>query len=452
MERNFDVEFGGFGNAPKFPNVSQLHYLMKYGALRQDEHAFNLVEKTLDQMYKGGIYDHLGGGFARYSTDTHWLVPHFEKMLYDQALLLMIYAEGYQKWKKPVYKHIIEDIFRFLQREMRGEDGNYYSAIDADSEGREGAYYLWGVEELPIEFIQHYGAQGRTHLDGQYVLNLIDHPKFEHVAQKYLKQRQQLLQQREQRCYPHVDKKQLTGWNALLVASFAKAGTALQNEVIVQQAIDLMRVLEQKHCVDGRLKMTANSEAFAYLDDYSYMLWAYNELYFATQNKEYIEKAHQIANYIIRNFSHEDGGFTTSSTANEQLIVNQKSALDAALPAGNGVLALQLHRLGHILQKGEFEKIALQQLETFSYDVMNYPTSALTLLQLEIELQAEGRAFNFSGEVEDLISLLQQQYRPFDTWTTATSGNFSLQICQHYSCLASIQSVEQAREKIIGNS
>lgn len=452
LDKNFDIEFGGFGGAPKFPNVSQLHYLMKYGALRDDEHAFDLVEKTLNQLYKGGIYDHLGGGFARYSTDASWLVPHFEKMLYDQALLLMIYAEGHQKWKKPVYQHIIEDVFQFLQREMRGENGSYYSAIDADSEGREGAYYLWDIEDLPTEFAQNYGAEGRTHLDGQYVLNLINHPNFEQAASQHATVREQLLKEREERTYPHVDKKQLTGWNALLAAAFAKAGAAIQNEEMLQQAIDLMHVLEQEHMLEGRLKMTSNSKALAYVEDYSYMLWAYNELYFSTQNQMYLEKAQTIAQYIIVQFSHEKGGFTMLSSAHEQLIVNQKVALDAALPASNGVLAVELYRLSRLLHDVGFEEIAKNQLTVFSYDVMNYPTSALTLLQLELELQAESNDFEILGKATGLVELLQQQYRPFDTWKTTDTEQFSLQVCQKYNCLASIHSLEEARKKIMENS
>lgn len=449
LDQNFDWTYGGFGGAPKFPNVPQLQFLLKYGELRQEDHAFHLVEKTLDQLYKGGIYDHVGGGFARYSTDSRWLVPHFEKMLYDQALLLMIYAEGYQKLKKPMYKHVIKDIFQFLLREMKGANGSYYSAIDADSEGREGAYYLWDASEVPKSLAQAYGVFGQPHLDGQYVLNLIHHPSFEQAAQENQQQREQLLQLRQRRVYPHVDKKQLTGWNALLVAALAKAGAAIEDEAIIQEAVNLMESLEKDHLIDGRLKMTAASEANAYLDDYSYMLWAYNELYRTTQNNSYTEKAINVTNDTIKYFLHENGGFTTSSTLHEPLIVNQKPVLDAALPSGNGILALEMYHLSRLTHDEQLEKLAINQLEVFSHDVMNYPTSALTLLQLEVELQAKGKDYEFFGSSFELVQLLYTQYRPFDTWSTKKSEKFSLQICQQFSCLTAIDTIIAARKKIL---
>ncbi|MBQ0138015.1 MAG: thioredoxin domain-containing protein [Kurthia sp.] len=452
LDQQFDWQYGGFGGAPKFPNVPQLQFLLKYGELREEEHAFHLVEKTLDQLYKGGIYDHIGGGFARYSTDSRWLVPHFEKMLYDQALLLMAYAEGYQKLKKPIYKHVIEDMFQFLLREMKGVNGSYYSAIDADSEGREGAYYLWDVADVPPQLAKAYGVFGTPHLDGQYVLNLINHPSFEQAAQENQQQREQLLQLRQTRSYPHVDKKQLTGWNALLVAAFAKAGAAIQNDAIIQEAVQLMSIMEKEHMLDYRLKMTLDSKAHAYLDDYSYMLWAYNELHRTTQDTAYLEKAKCLTKYINQHFLHEKGGFTTSSTMHEQLIVNQKPILDAALPAGNAVLALEFYRLSRMTHDVQLEKLALDQLEVFSYDVMNYPTAALTLLQLEVELQADGKEYEFSGQAQHLVQILQQQYRPFDNWSTKIAEQFSLQICQRYSCLRSIHSEEIARKKILENN
>lgn len=450
LANNFDEQYGGFGNSPKFPNVSQLHYLMKYGALNSENQAFHLVEKTLDQLYRGGIYDHLGGGFSRYAVDEKWLVPHFEKMLYDQAQLLMIYAEGYQKWQKPLYKYVIEDTFNFLQREMLSKEGNYYSAIDADSEGREGAYYLWDLKDVPADLREHYGISGEPHLDGQYIFNLIDNADYEMAAKDFKEQRQQLHEIRQNRIFPHVDQKQLTGWNALLAAAFAKSGAAIQSEELLKQAQRLMQVLEQQHMVNGRLKMTANSEAFAFLDDYAYMLWAYNELYEATQVNEYLEKAREIAAYINENFTDGLGGFTASSSEHEQLIVNQRTAIDGALPPGNGILAVELYRLSRLLEDMVLEEIALQQLEVFSKDTMTYPTSSLTLLQLELHQLANGKDFKLEGNASEIVEQLQSEFRPFDLWKSKHKAEvaFSMEICQKFSCLAKINNVEEAKEKI----
>lgn len=450
LMNHYDGIYGGFGSAPKFPNVTQLHFLLKYGKAQQNEQAYAVVEKTLDQLYRGGIYDHLGGGFARYAVDQQWHIPHFEKMLYDQAQLMMIYAEGYQLFKKPLYKQIIEEIFAFLQREMRSEEGNYSSAIDADSEGREGAYYVWHSNELPSEFAQAYGAVDAPHLDGQYVLNLIENEQFETVAKTFEKDRERLLALREQRIHPHIDTKQLTGWNALLVAALAKAGTAINRPEIVEEAQNLMTVLQSKHMIKGRLKMTAQTDAAAYLDDYSYMLWAYTELYEATQQAKYLQQAKEIANYIIANFSHTDGGFTASSQEHEQLIVNQKTAIDGALPPGNGVIAVEFYRLARLVEDEVFERLALQQLDVFSQDLMTYPTSSLCLLQVELFDKVNGFDYKFTGEAEEVFARLQQQYRPFDLWKTVddSKAEFSMEVCQKYSCQLKVESIEDAKKNI----
>lgn len=434
----FDDVNGGFGESPKFPNIAQLQFLLKYGELNRESEAHRLVEKTLDHLYKGGIYDHLGGGIARYSTDNKWLVPHFEKMLYDQAQLLIIYAEGYQLFKKPLYKVIIQETVQFLQREMKGENGSYYSAIDADSEGREGAYYLWNMEDVPTNLANQYGINGQTHLDGQYIFNLIDNDRFETVGEQYKAAREQLLELRQQRIYPHVDRKQLTGWNALLVVGLTKAGAAIQSEELIQYAVDLMIVLEEQHQSNGQLKMTSKSDAPAFLDDHSYMVWAYNELYEATQNPEYLTKSQQVTSYIIAHFTDGKGGFTASSEFHERLIVNQKSALDGALPPGNSILAVELYRLSRLVEDTELEASAFDQLNVFSKDLMMYPTSSLSLLQLELIQVANGKDIKLFGQAATLIQELQQQYRPFDLWTTKKAEQFSMQLCQQTSCLATI--------------
>lgn len=445
---HFDGVNGGFGGAPKFPNIAQLQYLLKYGELNKKSEAHQLVEKTLDHLYKGGIYDHLGGGIARYATDKKWLVPHFEKMLYDQAQLLIIYAEGYQLFKKPIYKTIIEETVRFLQREMKGDNGSYYSAVDADSEGREGAYYLWDLEDVPSGLAEQYGIYGSPHLDGQYIFNLVDNDAFETVGERFKLAREELLELREKRIYPHVDQKQLTGWNALLVVGLAKASSAIQSEEVKQKAEELIQALENHHQKDGRLMMTSKSEAPAFLDDYSYMIWAYNELYEATQNQIYLAKSQQITAYVMVNFKDDNGGFTASSAFHEQLIVNQKSAIDGALPPGNSILAVELYRLSRLVDDAELETTAFNQLDVFSKDLMMYPTSTLSLLQLELFQLANGKDLKMFGDTLLLVEKLQQQFRPFDLWTTKKAEHFSLQICQQTSCLATITDLNNALDII----
>ncbi|GEK34971.1 thioredoxin domain-containing protein [Kurthia sibirica] len=444
---HFDGLYGGFGTAPKFPSVSQLLFLMKYSKLYDDQQALFLVEKTLTHLYRGGIYDHLGGGFSRYSVDQQWLVPHFEKMLYDQALMIIAYSEVYQLTKNPLYKMIIAETIDFLIAEMQDEDGSFYAAIDADSEGKEGEYYTWRQDELPADFAAAFGAQDAPHLDGKYVLNLIENDNFPQMAKQFEVQRKQLLALRQKRHYPHVDKKKLSGWNALVVVAFSKAAQATQDDQYKDLAIQLMQILETRHMNEGKLYSTNESNREAFLDDYSYLLWAYNELALLTTDDYYVKQAKKLFNYINANFGDRDnGGYLLSSSNHEQLIVNQRSILDGALPPGNAIMAVEGYRLAKIIGNQKFEQKALQQLTVFSKDIMNYPSSTLSLLQVELLEQAQGAEIHIIAQDMDFLRAVQQQYRPFDSWTYTNGAPFSVQICSKQTCYLAMKSPKEANE------
>lgn len=445
LAKHFDTTFGGFGQAPKFPSVGQLLFLMKYSKLHDDKKAFSLVDKTLTQMYRGGIYDHLGGGFSRYSVDQKWLVPHFEKMLYDQALLIIAYSEAYQLTKNPLYKKVIDETIAFLFSEMVGDDGSFYAAIDADSEGVEGQYYTWHAEELPQELADAYGVYGTPHLDGKYVLNLIDHEQYLTASTYFEEQRQALLLIRQQRKYPHVDTKKLSGWNALLVVAFSKAAQATQNQMYTNNAVELMSKIEENHMQDGKLCITNESDAEAFLDDYSYLLWAYNEMTQLLAGNYYINQATKLYNYIEETFEDQiNGGYLLSSKNHEKLIVNQRSILDGALPPGNAIMAVEGYRLGKMLADYTIENKAVQLLEVFSKDLMNYPSSTLSLVQVKLLEQANGAEIHITSKNDIFRKTLQQQYRPFDIWIHKEGEDFSVQVCEKQQCNLAMTKLKDA--------
>lgn len=323
LQDTFDPEYGGFGTAPKFPAPQNLLFLMKHYKFTGDETSLEMVEKTLDAMASGGIYDHIGFGFSRYSTDKAWLVPHFEKMLYDNALLLMAFAECYQITKKDHYQTVAEQIIQFVDREMTSSNGAFYSAIDADSEGVEGKYYVWSYEEifdllgeeLGEIFASVYNMTPYGNFEKKNIPNQIRTNKerwaseygisAEELNSELEKARSILLKAREKRVYPHVDDKQLTGWNALMIAALAKAGTVFNNWAYTERAEKALTFIEKNLYHDDRLiarYRNGEMKHLAYLDDYAFLLWAYITLYDTTFEPRYLQRARTIADNMITLF------------------------------------------------------------------------------------------------------------------------------------------------------
>ncbi|VEI07400.1 thioredoxin domain-containing protein [Kurthia zopfii] len=434
LAQHFDGIYGGFGQAPKFPNIPQLSFLLRYYAAHDDEQSLYLVEKTVTQIYRGGIYDHIGGGICRYSTDQQWKVPHFEKMLYDQAQFLMILAELYQITKKPLYKNIMLQIIRFLDEEMLGQPGMYYSAIDADSDGVEGDYYLWPLDAVEESCRQDFGLTEGPHLEGKYVIHLIENEQFEQFMNQYEKEIQALKTIRDSRPALHKDEKCITSWNALCITAFCKVGAALEDESLIAKAEELMKQMLQQSIANGKIMMTDAQKEEAFLDDYSLVIQALNELYLATQKEYYLQQSIDWSNYVIEHFTSESGGFSFVSDQHEKLIINPKPVLDGVMPTGNSVLAVEFFKLARLSENFYFEKIANQQLAVFSKDSMTYPSSTLTLLQLDLMLKADYNDFKMAGQSDEVIRKLGSQFRPFDTWKTTVAPTFSFQQCKKDHC------------------
>ncbi|MBU3192747.1 thioredoxin domain-containing protein [Clostridium algidicarnis] len=375
---SFDAVFGGFNNAPKFPSPHNLSYLLSYYKATGEKRALEMVKITLKSMYKGGIFDHIGFGFSRYSVDEKWLVPHFEKMLYDNALLAIAYIETYEITKDNIYKEVAEKILTYILRDMTSPEGGFYCGEDADSQGVEGKFYLWDFREiykvLDMEegnlFINYYGIQREGNFEGSNIPNLIGE-ELEDLDKNGLKEkleniRRKLFDYREKRIHPHKDDKILTSWNGLMIAAFAKAGMVFHEDKYKDASIKALDFIFSKlQRADGRLLARfrqGESRYLAYLDDYAFIIWALIEVYEVTKDYTYVEKALELNKQMIDLFKDkEKGGLFLYGNDSEKLILRPKDIYDGAIPSGNGVAAMNMLRLskitGDVKLKDEAESI-----------------------------------------------------------------------------------------------
>ncbi|MEM1483953.1 thioredoxin domain-containing protein [Oscillospiraceae bacterium PP1C4] len=383
---SFDSRYGGFGKAPKFPTPHNLMFLLRYHVLEQDERALFIVEKTLQQMYKGGLFDHIGFGFSRYSTDEKWLVPHFEKMLYDNALLVICYLEAYQLTGKELYRRVAEKTLTYIQREMTSQDGGFYSAQDADSEGVEGKYYVFTPHEVlkvlgkedAAYFNEYFNITPNGNFEGSSIPNLISNLNYESVDKKIEVLCQKMQTFRRERTKLHKDDKILTSWNALMIAAFAKAYQVLGDEWYRLTAEKAMRFTEEKLinekgrlCVRYRDGETLGS---GYLDDYAFTAWASLCLYEATFDIIHLKKALSYTSQIIELFAdRKGGGFYLYGEDNENLITRPKETYDGAIPSGNSVAGYLLIKLSKLTGNPLMGEQADKQLAFLAGSMRNYP-------------------------------------------------------------------------------
>jgi uncharacterized protein YyaL (SSP411 family) len=396
LENSYDPKYGGFGSAPKFPTPHKMTFLLRYWQHFKEAKALAMVEKTLMSMWQGGIYDHLGYGFARYSTDQKWLVPHFEKMLYDNALLCTSYLEAYQCSGNREFARIAEEILTYVMRDMMGKSGGFYSAEDADSEGVEGKFYVFtrkqvlevlGEEDgtLFADFY-HLSSQGNFE-HGTSILNLIgrDLKEYARVVNRTVANLSEVLEQgreklyrvREERIHPYKDDKILTAWNGLMIAAFAKASRVLNQSKYANVAEQGIRLIYEK-LMDSKGRLLARyreGEAahLAYLDDYAFLLMALIEVYEATCKEIYLQQAVTLASDMRELFGDStEGGFYFYGNDGEELITRPKEIYDGAIPSGNSVAALALQKLADITDDRSFSEIAEQLLRHFAGEVSRY--------------------------------------------------------------------------------
>ena len=400
----YSEQYGGFGNAPKFPSPQNLLFLLRYWQSTNDEKALRMVVKTLQSMQNGGIYDHVGFGFHRYSTDSHWLVPHFEKMLYDQAMLAMAYTEAYQATGISEFEETAKEIFTYVLRDMTDKEGGFYSAEDADSEGVEGKFYVWTEDEIrqtlkgdeadliinvySIDKIGNFRDEASGENTGANILHL--NKSLTEIAFKNkesvdgLKEsveaaRQKLFAVRNKRVHPHKDDKILTDWNGLMIAALAKGAQAFDEPKYAEaakRAADF--ILTGMRREDGRILhryRDGHTAILANVDDYAFLIWGLLELYETVFDVDYLQTALDLNSEMIKYFWDEkDGGFYFTAEDAEELIVRQKEIYDGAIPSGNSVAVSNLFRLSRITANTDFEDKANKIMLAFSKDVESAPS------------------------------------------------------------------------------
>jgi uncharacterized protein YyaL (SSP411 family) len=446
--RLFDEQYGGFGTAPKFPTPHNLMFLLRYWRRTGDDRALGMVEKTLQGMRRGGIYDHVGFGFHRYSTDSRWFLPHFEKMLYDQALLAMAYTEAYQATGgREEYGQTAREIFAYVLRDMTDSKGGFYSAEDADSEGEEGKFYLWTQEEVKsmlspqeaelitavfnIEREGNFAEEATGRKTGGNILYL--KKPFQEIASdltmplnklhdKLEGARRKLFEAREKRVHPRKDDKILTDWNGLMMAAFAKGAQVFGEplyEAAARRAADF--ILAQMTDTRGGLYhryRDGEAAVSAFLDDYAFLTWGLIELYETTLEPSYLHRALNCTSMMLKHFwDKETGGFYFVADDTDKILLRKKEIYDGAVPSGNAVAMLNLMRLARLIAHPDFEEKAAHISRTFSNTVSQSP-GAYTQLMIALDF-AQGPAYEVvivgepgSKDTKTMLKALQGAFIP----------------------------------------
>lgn len=429
LAEQFDNQQGGFGGAPKFPQFAAIERLLRHYYITKkqdqvDQEALEMALLSLTKMVQGGIYDHLGGGLCRYSVDELWMIPHFEKMLYDNGQFLTLYSQAYQFTKNPLFQQVVQETVAWVLREMRSPEGGFYSSLDADSEGKEGEFYVWDKAivknlldstiypvfayqfglVLPANFEEHWHLH-QFH-DDQAVAQHFDLP-IETVQQYITTAKTILLQQRNQRIRPQRDDKLLTSWNGLMIKGLATAGWLLQRPDYVQSAEHAIDFIQQILWQQGRLYATykdGKAHLTGYLDDYAFLLDALLTLLQVRWRSSDLQFAIELAEVTLEEFwDNEQGGFYFTAHSHEPLISRLKSFSDDALPNSNGVLALLLGRLGHLLGEMRYIQAAEKTLQVAWQSIQQTPHVHNTILSAVEEYLLPPQVLVLRGETEQLL-------------------------------------------------
>ncbi len=383
FEHTFDNVYGGFGDAPKFPTPHNLLFLMLYAKQNNDSKALKMSEKTLIQMRKGGIFDHIGYGFSRYSTDKYYLAPHFEKMLYDNALLIIAYASLYSITNNNIYLDTAEKTAEYILNEMTSKGGGFYSAQDADSEGVEGKYYTFSLNEIinilgedkGREFAKAFDITDVGNFEGMNIPNLL---KSNDLKTEFQEAIIKLYSYRKNRFKLHLDDKILLSWNSMMIAALSILYRVTQNEKYLNAAQKSQEFIEM-NLSDGLSLYTSFRDGkrsnHSFLDDYAFYVTALIELYNTTLDDSYLEKAERFCNETIKRFTDcENSGFYLSDPNSTELFINPKETYDGAIPSGNSVMAYNLVRLYQITEKDEYKELLEKQLAFMSAKSYDYPS------------------------------------------------------------------------------
>jgi uncharacterized protein YyaL (SSP411 family) len=438
--RYFDSEYGGFDHAPKFPNPPLLQLLLTTGTLNRQTEAIEAALFSLEQMGRGGIYDQLGGGFHRYSTDRYWLTPHFEKMLYDNAQLLKLFSVGYQLRPAAEFKKVVYETADYLRREMTDPEGGLYATQDADSEGVEGKYYIWSIAEIKEwltneeaeAIIDHFGLTEQGNFEGENILFRSIHKggKTKAYSEALLDQaKAKLLKLRETRVKPFRDTKIITGWNALAISGFAYAYQVFQREEDYHSARNALEfILQRSRLTTGQLARIYKEEARvgAMLDDYAFLVQALLDMYETDFNPDWLERCIQLTGEVKKRFGSEAGVYYLSSATGEKLVVRPVSRYDQAIPSGVSVQLSNLQRLASLTGQPEFQIEAERIFRAYQAGLAEGAWSTAGILT-QIDIYQHGRCefvfLSATHEQPELLRKLRQKYLPnrIVAWSKANS-------------------------------
>ncbi len=474
-----DMIHGGRNGSPKFPMPANFLFLLDYYHLTQDEEAFKAVEVTLDQMAMGGIYDHLGGGFARYSTDAEWHAPHFEKMLYDNGQLVSLYSNAYQLTKNPHYKQVVYETLAFVERELTSKDKGFYSSLDADSEGEEGKFYVWEMEELKeilgsdVElFAKYYDLKPEGNWEHKNILHqqmpLADFAKQHNITEEQLGEtlasgKEKLMARRNMRVRPGLDDKVITAWNALMLKGYVDAYRAFGEERFLQAALNNAEFIYQKCRHDGnrltRIYKDGRATINAFLDDYAITARAFVALYQATFDEQWLRRADDLVKYAQAHFYDETSGmFFYTSDEDDPLIARKMETSDNVIPASNSMMARALFELGIYLYQDDYLTTAKQMLSNMKAKVIpnamfyaNWASLMVQAVETPYEIAIVGddfqalrqeldqhflpNAYLLGGKDEGTLELLQYKLIP---------GQTTIYVCRDKVCKLPVTSVKEA--------
>ena len=457
-QKSYDPQWGGFGNAPKFPAPHHFCFLLRRHHRHGDPQALEMVTRTLTAMRGGGIFDHIGLGFHRYSVDREWLVPHFEKMLYDQALLALAYLEAGQVVGDEFFTGVAREIFTYVLRDMTSPEGAFYAAEDADSEGREGVYYVWRPEEVKEVlgedrgglFCEYYGITPEGNFEHGLSIPHVDTSLDDFARARNMPPEQaatvlteagaQMLAHRETRERPFKDDKILTAWNGLMIAALARGGQVLGEAAYTRAAAGCARfILEKMKTGESRLlRRYRQGEAAhaAFLEDYAFLAWGLIELYEASFDPEYLAEALNLTRVTIDLFwDKENGGFFFSGLDNEKLVSQKKDAYDGAMPSGNSVAALNLVRLARMTGDAGLEERARELVAAFADQAGQYPMAHTHMLMALDFLTGPGLEIVVTGDpgretTREMVAAVHKRFLPGKVLLLKPVGNDGLRLSE----------------------
>jgi uncharacterized protein YyaL (SSP411 family) len=439
------MEYGGPNRAPKFPLPNNYSFLLKYAYLKGDKELLNYVELTLQKMACGGIYDQLQGGFARYSTDIYWKVPHFEKMLYDNGQLVTLYCEAYRVSKNHLYKETVIDTLKFVEDEWLSAEGGFYSALDADSEGVEGKYYVWQEEELKALlgkdydiFADYYNVNETGYWeDENYILVrtedtgelLVKHNLKEEGLQNIISEcKKILLQERKKRVKPGLDDKILTSWNALMCKGFCEAYLTFKDKhykdiALKNAAFIRTKLMKPDHSLWRSYKGTAKIEGF--LEDYAFTIDAFISVYLITQDEMWLREALHLCTYTLENFHNPESNlFYYTDVKSNELIIRTTETSDNVIPSSNSQMAINLFRLSKLTGNTSYYEISLSMLRRYSEEIMGYGSGYSNWASLYLDLISDHYEVCIVGkDVEEKLLALYNYYVPNAIFAVAASSS-----------------------------